>query len=168
MKTHFDNSIYSGHGDDIRWSARKLRPSILVHVILIFVSFMAISLFVFHSMTAVRSLALGALALIVALLPQVLGRFEYQADESGVSKRSMGNKDKEDFERIFHWSELTHVSLLKHGFKYFKNLDEKNPVQRFVRMQISDKYSGEIHVEKMDQDRIVELFTDQGVPVQKR
>ena len=168
MKTHFDESVKSGHADEILWSARKLRPSTLIYVVLIFVFFMAISLFDFHSMSAARSLALGAIASIVALLPLVLGKFEYQADESGVRKRPFGKRNKKEFEKVFHWSELSHASALKHGFKYFKTLDEQNPVQRFLKMQFSDRYSGEIHVGKEDQDRVLGLFTDRGVPIQHR
>ena len=168
MKTHFDESVKSGHADEILWSARKLRPSTLIYVVLIFVFFMAISLFVFHSMSAARSLALGAIASIVALLPLVLGKFEYQTDESGVRKRPFGKRNKKEFEKVFDWSELSHASMLKHGFKYFKTLDEQNPVQRFLKIQFSDKYSGEIHVGKEDQDRVLRLFTDKGVPIQHR
>jgi hypothetical protein len=85
-----------------------------------------------------------------------------------VGKRPFGKRDKVAFEKIFLWSELTHASVLKHGFKYFKNLDEKNPVRHFVKIKFSDRYSGEIHAEKEDQDRILGLFTEQGIPIQQR
>lgn len=168
MKTHFDDSVKSGHADEILWTARKLRPQIPIYVVLIFVFFMLISLFIFHSMSAFRSLALAAIASIVALLPLVLGKFEYQADGSGVRKRPFGNKNKKEFEKVFNWSELSHASVLKHGFKYFKTLDEQKPVQRFLKIQFSDRYSGEIHVGKEDQDRVLGLFTDHGVPIRHR
>jgi hypothetical protein len=122
-----------------------------------------VSQFVFHSPNAVRSLALAAFASIVALLPQVLGKIEYRANESGVGMRSHGKKDRQSFRKVFDWGELTHAVPVKHGFRYFKKLDEKSALRRFVKMQFSDWHSGEIHVEADDRDRVLGLLTDRDI-----
>lgn len=154
--------------EEIRWIARKLSPAILLYTLLVFAAFMAVSHFVFHSPEAVKSLALAAAAAIVALLPQILGKFEYRADVAGVHKRAYGRKANGPFSRVFGWDQLSHVEATRHGFKYFLQLDEKNRFLRWTKRQFSDRYSGEIHVEAADQNRIRDVLAEKGVSPEQR
>jgi hypothetical protein len=152
---------------EVSWIARKLRPTILVYVLLIFATLMAVSLFVFQSTNALKSLAMAAVASAVALLPQVLSKIEYQANESGLGTRPHGKAGNQDFRLIFLWNELDHARFVKQGFKYIRNLDEKSPAKRFLKRQFSDKYSGEIRVDAEDRDRVYELLTERGVAIRR-
>ena len=149
--------------EETRWIARRLHPVIVVYTLLVFAVFMAASQFVFHSPDAVKSLALAAAAGIVALLPQVFARIEYRADASGVQKRAHGKKARGAFNKVFDWDQLSHVTPTRNGFKYFLQLDEKNTFLRWTKRQFSDRYSGEIQVEKKDRSRIRHLLGERGV-----
>ena len=161
-------SGFENQSTEIQWVARKVKRSVLVYVLLVFGSFMALSQFVFHSAGAVKSLALAAFAAIVALIPQVLRKIEYQANDSGVRMRAYGREAKGEFRKVFNWGELSHAVSTKRGFRYFKTLDEKGPVRRFMKLQFSDRYSGEIHVEPKDEDRVYGLLEERGVSIRQR
>ena len=161
-------SGFENQSIEIRWVARKLKPSVLIYVLLVFGSFMALSQFVFHSAGAVKSLALAAIAAVVALMPQVLRKIEYQANGSGVRMRAHGREAKGELKMVFTWGELSHAVSTKQGFRYFKTLDEKRPVRRFMKLQFSDRSSGEIHVEAEDRSRVYGLLEERGVSIRQR
>ena len=62
---------------------------------------------------------------------------------------------------MFAWSELSHVVPVKHGFKYVKTINETNALRRFWKRHISDKFSGEVHVERKDLERILGIVERQ-------
>jgi len=147
-----------------RWSARKLKPVILLYVAAVFVAMMALSYFVFHSMTAVTALATAALGSFVALLPGMVSRVEYRLTERGLESRSLGKKEPGAFRRIFQLDQLSHVVPTRHGFKFYKPLNESNPFRRFWKAHVSDAFSGEVHVEAADQEMVLGILTQHGIP----
>ena len=108
-------------------------------------------------------LAMTAVAAIVPLVPTVLQKVEYRSTEDRLEKRPLGKEEAREFERVFRWGELSHVLAVSNGFKFYKPLGESNPFVRFWKLHVSDKYSGEVHVEKQDQKRVNELLKELGV-----
>ncbi len=147
-----------------RWSARRVRPVILLYVAAVFAAFMALAYFVFHSPAAVRALAIAAAGAIVATAPATLDKIEYQLTDLGLDKRNVRTKVPGPFTDVFRWHEVSHVVPMGHGFKYVKLLDEAHPLRRFWKTQISDRYSGEVHVAKPDLDRVLGAVARKGVP----
>jgi len=146
------------------WSARKIQPVILLYVGMVFVVFMVLAYFVFHSTEAVKALAATAFA---ALLPLTLGinsRLEYRLTELGLERRRLESKPK-DFKDVFRLERLSHIVRIRYGFKYYLPLDEPNPLRRFWKVYVSDKYSGEVHVETADKEGVFEVLTRYGIPI---
>jgi hypothetical protein len=140
------------------WSARKIHPMVTVSVMAVFLAFMAVSRFVFHSPAAVKALAVAAFGTLVAMIPSTLGRIEYRFTPSGLEKRPLDRKKPRDFEGVFRWQELSHTIPLKHGFKYYLRMEDTGPAKRFWRTHISEEYSGEFHVEAGDQAEVSEIL----------
>ena len=88
------------------WSARKLNPIVLFYVATVFVAMMALSFFVLHSMTAVKALAMAAVASMVPLVPVVTSRVEYRLNERVLERRPQTDKKPKEFETVFHTVEL--------------------------------------------------------------
>ena len=154
-----------GKPRDVRWVARKLQPVTLIYVLLVFGAFMAVSHFVVHSASAVKSLALAAVGGCVALLPHVIRRTEYHASDTAVEKRPFRKNREGAFEEMFRWTDLSHVVRTKHGYKFFRKLEDERPVVRFLKLQLSDRYSGELHVEAEDRKRVENLLKTRNVPI---
>lgn len=146
-----------------QWSARKMQPVVLLYVAAVFVVFIALSFFIFHSMTAVKALALTGVAAIVPLIPSVLMRTEYRITERGLERRPLNRDEPQAYERVFRFEELDHVEPTGHGFKFYFPLTAPSALKRFWLKHASDEYSGEFHVEKQDQKRVSELLSEQGV-----
>jgi hypothetical protein len=140
-----------------QWTARKVQPVVLLYVVLVFVGFMALALFVFHSREAVTALAMAAVAAVFATVPGVLERVEYRATEAGLEKRAVRKQQPGEFEGLVRWDELDQVVPLKHGFKFFKPIEETSPFRRFWKKHVSDRYSGEVHVATADLERVLGL-----------
>ena len=140
-----------------RWTARKVRPIVVLYVVLVFAAFMIVAFFVFHSMEAVKALLLAAVAAVGATVPGVMERTEYRMTGAGIDRRPVKPKQTRDFETVFAWSELDRIVPMRHGFKYFKTMDEQGPVRRFWNTHLCDRYSGEVHVECEDLDRVLGL-----------
>ena len=145
-----------------QWSARKLQPVIVVYVFAVFIVMMAISYFLVHSMPAVKALALAAVGFIVPLLPAVINKNEYQLTESGLEKRLVDKKKPREFEDVIRWDNLSHLTPMKHGFKFYNPIDERNPIRRFWKTHISDSHSGEFRVEAADRDMVLDILTQHG------
>ena len=156
---------HQGEAGDVHWISRKLRPITLLYVLLLFGAFITVSHFVFHSGDAVKALAIAAFAFIIALLPAILVKIEYRATDAGVEKRSIRAGNPGSYTDAFQWDELSHVVFAKNGFKYFKHMDVRNPILRFLYTQFSDKFSGEIHVEPADWVRVKALLAERDVTV---
>ena len=60
------------------WTARKMKPIILIYVGAVFIVFILLSYFIFHSGAAVKALAFTALGSILPLYLQVVSRIEYR------------------------------------------------------------------------------------------
>jgi hypothetical protein len=69
-----------------RWTARRVRPIVLLYIVAVFAAFIAVSIFVFHSPEAVKALVLAAVGALVASVPGVTGRVEYRLTETGIEK----------------------------------------------------------------------------------
>jgi hypothetical protein len=146
-----------------RWSARKIHPLIALFVAGVFLAMMAFAHLVVHSMTAVKALAVTAFGSIVAIIPGVLNRVEYRMTGSGIEKRTLAGKDPGPFEDVVEWDRLSHVVPTRSGVKYFTTLNEKNRIRRFFATAFSDAYSGELHIERTDRDRILEAMVNRGL-----
>jgi len=146
-----------------RWSARRVQPVVLLYVAAVFVGMMSISHFVVHSAATVKALALTVVGAIVSLVPAVAGRMEYRLTEQGLEQRSPGEKKSGGFKHVFQMDQLSRVVPKRHGFKYYKKLDESNAVRRFWKLHFSDVYSGEVHAEATDQERVLEILSLNGI-----
>lgn len=161
-----DSAAADDHQDVLyQWSARKVPPIVLLYVALVFLTLIAVSHFVFHSPTAVKTLAMTTVASMVPLVPTVLQKVEYRMIGRGLEKRSARRENPGNFEIVLLWDEVDHVVLVSHGFKFYKPLCEPNPVRRFWKLHVSDEYSGEVHVGKADQDKVFELLRQHGLPI---
>jgi len=145
------------------WAARTLQPIIVFYVAVIFLASMALTYFIFDSITGVKALAMAAFAAIVSLLPGLVSRVEYRLSRTGLDKRSLNEKKSQAFKNVFRFEQLSHIVPLKHGFKYYKTLKEPNVFKRFWKLYISNAHSGEIHLETKDRERILKLLADQGL-----
>jgi hypothetical protein len=139
-----------------RWSARKISPIVVFYVAAVFAAFIALSLLVFHSADAVKALLIAAVGTVAATAPSVMEKVEYRMTGLGIEKRVKKRKDPGRFKDVFRWNELSHIVPMKRGFKYYKTMNEKNPLRRFWKMHISDQFSGEVQVGKTDLERVVE------------
>lgn len=155
-------------GDEVvvlhQWSARKLQPIIVFYVAAIFAALMAVSYFLFHSQTGVKALAVGGIAFILPLFPGLVNKVEYRLTESGLEKRSPHSKVQQDFEEVFRWDQLSHVVPMKYGFKYYKPLNDSNPLRCFWKTYFSDAYSGEFHIEAGDKDEVLRILVEHDIP----
>ena len=147
-----------------RWSARRVRPVVVLYVAAVFAAFVVLAHFVFQSPDAVKALLVAAVGAIIATLPGVFERIEYRATEAGLDKRSLRAKGTGQFQQVFCWDELSRVVPMRHGFKYFKTSDERRPFQRFWNRRVSDRYSGEVPVEGHDLARVLAVVRQQGIP----
>jgi hypothetical protein len=139
------------------WSARKHHPAVVLYVVAVFAAFIALAHFVFHSLEAVKALAVAAVGAVVATAPVVLEKVEYRLTATAVERRPLNPKRPRQFKAVFQWHELDRVVPLKRGFKYFKKTGSEGLPRRFWQLYLSDTYSGEVHVEKDDLARILAI-----------
>ena len=156
-------SVSNGHGAEVldRWSARKVPPVVLLYLAALSAVCILLAHFVFHSGEAVKGLVIAAVGAIGVATPGVLEKVEYQLTESGIEKRKADPKKPGEFKNVFRWDQLSHIAPTRHGFKYYKVLNETNGLARFWKRHLSDAYSGEVHVEKHDLDRVLRLVERQ-------
>jgi hypothetical protein len=145
------------------WSARKLSPIILLYVSAVYAVMIVLALLVFHSGAAVKVLALAAVGTIVPLFVEVSKRIEYRLTTQGLERRPHVDQEPRDYQSVFQLDELSHVVPIRHGFKFYKPLDESNPLRRVWKQHVSDRFSGEVHVEKEDQDKVLAVLAQHGV-----
>jgi len=143
-----------------RWTARKLHPIVLVWTALVFLAFIALAVFVLHSPAAAKALVLAAIGFLVPLVPGVVARSEYRLTDEGLERRTVSRKEERTFEDVFRWSQLDRVVPMRHGFKFTKRLDEPRRLQRFWKTHLSDRFSGEVHVESGDRERVMAILSD--------
>jgi len=146
-----------------QWSARKVRPIVLLYVAAVFVAMMLFSYFVFHSMTAVKALAMTAVASMVPLVPAILSRVEYRIAGQRLDRRPADEETPREFENVFELDQLSCIVPMRHGFKFYRVLSESNPVRRFWKTHVSDGYSGEVHVEAADRESVMKILDRYGI-----
>lgn len=151
-----------------RWTARKIRPIVILYILGVFAIFIVLAIVVFHSQDAVKALLLAAVGAVGATVPGIMERVEYRLTGSGIEKRPVKKEGSADFKEVFRWDELSRVVFMRHGFKFFKSLAETNPLGRFWKTHFSDRFSGEVHVEKEDLPRVLEVVARHGVTISER
>ncbi|MBN1551396.1 hypothetical protein JW979_08005 [bacterium] len=151
----------------ITWSARKMQPIIIFYVALVFLGFMAAAHFIFHSMTGVKALAIGAVGYIVPLFASMMSKTEYQVTTSGLNSRPLNTKNPREFKNVFQWEQLSHIKPIQHGFKYYKQIIVSGAFRRFWKTCISDAFSGEVHVESKDRAAIMNILKERKIPLMK-
>jgi len=150
---------------ELTWTARTMRPVIILYLAAVFAAFMLAAHFVFRSPAAVKALAGAAFTSIVALVPGLLARREYRLDDNGLARRPRGGRRPKDFTSVFGWAELSRLVPTRTGFKYTKVLHERRRLARFAKLHLTDGYAGEIHVEDVDRERVRSAFVRRGVRV---
>ncbi len=150
-----------------RWSARKAPPVVVAYLAAVAAAFIAMAYFIFDSTEAVKALVIAALGAVGAATPSVLEKVEYQLTDLGIEKRSIKKKNPGQFKDVFHWDQLSRVVPMKHGFKYFKTMAKTSPLRRFWNVHLSDRFSGEVHVERRDLERILGVLEQRGVVFSK-
>lgn len=149
------------------WTARTVHPIIVLGVVGVFAAFAALAFFVFHSIAAVKALLIAAVGAAVAATPAVLSRVEYRLTPSGVDKRPLATSRRHPFRRVFRWDELSHIVPRRRGFTFFTQLDEPRWLHRLWKLHVSDRYSGEVHVERSDLERILGAVEAHGAPCRR-
>lgn len=152
---------------EMTWTARRVRPVVLLHVVAVFVGFMAAAYFVFHSPAAVKALFSAAIAGVASLVPSILSRVEYRLTETGLARRSLRGKRQAEFQDLFLWDQLSYVLPTGSGFKFYKRLDEPHPVRRFWKLHMASGCSGEVHVEPEDRPQVEGILAQRGVPIRR-
>lgn len=147
------------------WTARRMRPVVLLGVLGVFAAFMLLAHFVFHSTEAVAALAMAAVAAVVPLVPAVRARVEYRLSDAALDSRLVTPDDSKRFKRLFEVGGLSHVVATRHGFMFRRPLNTTSPLRAFWRRYLSDAYSGEVHVESADRQRVLDAVSRLGVPV---
>ena len=156
-----------GEMEELTWTARTVRPRIAAYVAAVFLGFMAVAHFVFHSGEAVKALFLTAIGAIAATVPSILTRLEYRIDEGGLHKRPVRKRDPEDFEKVFMWDDVNYVIPTHSGFKYYKHFESTNPLIRFAKLHLLSGVSGEIHVQEADRNPVREAIRKRNIPFSK-
>jgi uncharacterized MnhB-related membrane protein len=147
------------------WTARKMRPVVLVSVLGVFAAFMLLAHFVVHSSDAVVALATAAVGAVVPLVPAVLARSEYRLTREGLDRRPVTRDVPKPFTRRFDADGLSHVVATSHGFKFYLPVNTTRPVRAFWRRHLCDAYSGEVHVEAADRERVLGALARLGVSI---
>ncbi len=146
------------------WTARPVRPITALYVLVVFLVFMAVAQFVVHSREAVVALAMAAFGAVVSLIPGITSRIEYKLSDGGLAKRRIQAKESREFEDLFLWDELSHLTPTKTGFKFYKNTVGSGPLRRFIDLHFLSGHSGEFHAEEGDRERILALIQKREIP----
>lgn len=145
------------------WSARRMSPKVLLYVGFVFIAFMVISYWGFNSLSAVKALAFAAIGSIVTFLPLVFAQIEYRLTGQLLESRPLSKKVEKPYKFLFQLNQVSHIIPIDGGFKYYLILKEENWILRFWKKHISDRYSGEVKVEKKDSERIISIFEKNGI-----
>ncbi|MCP4574088.1 MAG: hypothetical protein GY838_17140 [bacterium] len=151
----------------LEWSARQVRPVVLLWLALISLGSMAVVWFAVHTPEAVTALLAAGVTALGTTAPSVLNRIGYRATADSLEKLPPSKRKKREFVTVCRWDDLSHVAPGKHNIKYYKHLNESNALLRFWKLHISDGYSGEIHMETEDRDEILALLGRLGVATEQ-
>lgn len=160
-----DNSDKGVSGMDVlcQWTARKIYPLVPVYIAGIFLGFIGFAVAV-QSKEAVIALATTGVGSIVALLPGILSRLEYKLTPKELLKRPATGDDLVSFQHVFQVGELSHFVMIQSGFKFFKPLETTRRMKRFIRKHLMAEYSGEVHVDRRDRERVRDALRRAGIP----
>ncbi len=147
------------------WRARTIRPMIGVYVAGVFVGFMALAQFVFHSREAVAALFFTGVGSLVALLPNMMARMEYRLTEAGLEKRPRGGGEGRPFKKVFDWDELGHLVQTSSGYKFYKRIGPSGAVSRMIKLHLLGDHSGEFHVEPDDLPQVKSILEQHRIPL---
>jgi len=147
------------------WTARRVRPAVVLGVVGVFAAFMVLAHFVFHSRAAVVALAGAAVAALVPLAPAVLARLEYRLTDAALEHRPVTSDASRPFTRLVDVADLSHVVKTHHGFKFYLAVHAGNPMRAFWLRHFCDAYSGEVHVEAADRQRVLSSLSELGITV---
>ena len=147
------------------WSARRMSPKVMLYVAIVFILFIAVSYFGFHSVTAVKGLTYTALASIMSLIPMVFTRAEYRLTQESLEYRPIRKKEQKPYKTLFLLDQLSHVVKIDSGFKFYLILKERNSILRFWKKHISDHYSGEVRLENKDTERVMTTLDKYGISI---
>lgn len=158
--------MHKNNSEEIHyWSVRKISPKILLLIAIVFLIFIAIAYFGFHSTNAVQALIYSALGSIVTLLPGVFTFLEYRLSKEKLEYRPIRKKSQKSYKTIFLVKELSHLVKTADGVKYYLKFSENNSIRRFWKKHISDKYSGEVKIPNNDTSKILDTFKNYGVSI---
>jgi hypothetical protein len=148
-----------------RWSSRRMSPKIMLYVAIVFIFFIAVSYFGFHSVTAVKGLVFTALGSIVSLMPLVFTRVEYRFTQERLESRPIRKKEQHPYKTLFLLDQLSHIVKIDGGFKFYLVLKERNSILRFFKKYISNHYSGEVRLENKDTERVMTTLEKYGISI---
>jgi hypothetical protein len=144
------------------WSARRIAPVMAVYVTGIFLGFMALAWFVFHSRDAVTALVTALLGSLATLGAGIVSRIDYRITETGLEKRPRIAQRSGEYREVFRWEELEEVVPTRRGFRFAKRMDEPHPLRRFWRRSIVEGNAGEVHCEGPERTRVLDLVARHG------
>lgn len=147
------------------WTARKMSPRVILYVAIVFIAFIVLAYWGFHSLTAVKTLVFTALAYILSVLPMVFGRVEYQLSTHKLESRQIKKQGSTPYKTLFKLEKVSHLVKSSDSLKYYLNFEEPNQFYRFFKKHFSDRYSGEIKVAPKDSAQIIAAFKGLGVVV---
>lgn len=145
------------------WSARKVRPIVVLYVIGVFLAFVLLAHFVFHSGDAVRALLVAAVGSVASLVPGILTRTEYRLTRTGLARSAVRKGQPREFEHVFSWDEITRLVPTTSGFRYYLGVQSTGRLARFVRLRLLRGRSGEVRVEKEDRERVEAILARRGI-----
>jgi hypothetical protein len=153
------------------WTARELKPRVVLYVLLVFLAFMALAEFGFHSTAAVKALFLAAIPSVAGMIPGLLSRTEYNVTGSGMWKRSLkraGKGDPSPSKEVFSWDQVDRIVPTSEGFKYYTRIEDKGLFRRVLKLHVLAGHSGEVHVETEDRDRVWATLASHGFPATRK
>jgi hypothetical protein len=142
------------------WTARKLRPVVLLYVAGVFAGCIALAFFVVGSAEAVKALLMAAVGVLIPLIPAVASRLDFRLTRSRLERRPHSEAEPKDFDTVFEMADLDRVVPVRSGFRYVKALDAANALDRFRKLHLSDRYSGEVQVGDDDRATVLGLLSD--------
>jgi hypothetical protein len=147
-----------GHDILIEWTARKIRPVVILYVAGVFAGFAVVAYFILGSTAAVKALLLAAIGVIVPLVPAVVSRLDYRLTADRLERRPRSTAEEKEFETVFDVEDLDRIVPIGSGFKYVTTFDATGPIDRFRKLFLSDCTTGEVQIEEADRKTVLETL----------
>jgi len=147
-----------------RWQARTMQTTFIVSYIgVVLAVLIPLAIFVFDSIAGIMTLAATAVGAIVPLLPNLRSKIEYRLSEAGLEKRRLRREHPAPFKELFRFPDLDYIVPNRRGFIYYKKMEATTPLRAFINRNLSDNYSGEVHLETADRERVLARLAERGV-----